>query len=89
MATLLDDLLEKKVIELLECKRPKEMNRINDPTYYKYHHIMSHPVRKSSILKELIMKLAQQGQIELNLEDTTITHTIMIVFGSFDLVPFK
>ncbi|KAB2611505.1 hypothetical protein D8674_019537 [Pyrus ussuriensis x Pyrus communis] len=27
-----NDLLEKKVIELPECKRPKEMNRTNDPS---------------------------------------------------------
>ncbi|CAL2276463.1 unnamed protein product [Prunus armeniaca] len=26
VAGMLEDLLEKKVIELLECKRPKEMN---------------------------------------------------------------
>ncbi|KAM2501699.1 hypothetical protein ACFX1W_032348 [Malus domestica] len=33
MAAMLDDLLQKKVIELPECKRPKEMNRVNDPKY--------------------------------------------------------
>ncbi|KAM1876481.1 hypothetical protein ACFX14_043908 [Malus domestica] len=35
------------------------------------------------------MKLAQQGQIELDLEDTTVTHTTTIAFGSFDPVPLK
>ncbi|KAM1400494.1 hypothetical protein ACFX2F_027764 [Malus domestica] len=33
------------------------------------------------------MKLAQQGQIELELEDTVATHTTTIAFGSFDPVP--
>ncbi|KAM1380701.1 hypothetical protein ACFX2I_022397 [Malus domestica] len=61
MDAMLDDLLEKKVIELPECKRPEEMNRINDPKYCKYHRIVSHPVGKCFVLKELIMKLAQQG----------------------------
>jgi len=86
MAAMLDDLLEKKVIELPECKRPKEMNRTNDPRYCKYHRIVSHHVGKCFVLKELIMKLAQQGQIELDLEDTAATHTITIAFGSFNPV---
>ncbi|KAM2312115.1 hypothetical protein ACFXTH_022554 [Malus domestica] len=89
MDAMFDDLLEKKVIELLECKRPEEMNRINDPKYCKYHRIVSHPVGKCFILKELIMKLAQQGRIELDLEDTTATHTTTIAIGSFDPVPLQ
>ncbi|KAM1669882.1 hypothetical protein PS2_043221 [Malus domestica] len=65
------------------------MNRINDPKYCKYHRIVSHPVGKCFVLKELIMKLAQQGRIELNLEDTAATHTTTIAFGSFDPVPLQ
>ncbi|KAM1256506.1 hypothetical protein ACFX2G_031208 [Malus domestica] len=84
MDAMLDDLLKKKVIELPECKRPEEMNCINDPKYCKYHRIVGHHVGKCFILKELIMKLAQQGRIELDLEDTAATHTTTIVFGSFD-----
>ncbi|KAM3007694.1 hypothetical protein FF2_031910 [Malus domestica] len=89
MDAMLDDLLEKKVIELPECKRPEEMNRINDPKYCKYHRIVSHPVGKCFVLKELIMKLAQQGRIELDLENTAATHTTTITFGSFDPVPLQ
>ncbi|KAM1593549.1 hypothetical protein ACFX10_000055 [Malus domestica] len=37
MDAMLDDLLEKKVIELPECKPLEEMNRVNDPKYCKYH----------------------------------------------------
>ncbi|KAM1359722.1 hypothetical protein ACFX2F_046658 [Malus domestica] len=84
MAAMLDDLLEKKVIELLECKHPEEMNRFNDPRYYKYHCIVSYLVGKCFTLKELIMKLSQQRRIELDLEDMAATHTTKIVFGSFD-----
>ncbi|KAM1053956.1 hypothetical protein ACFX15_001352 [Malus domestica] len=50
---------------------------------------MGHHVGKCFILKELIMKLAQQGRIELDLEDTAATHTTTIVFGSFDPVPLQ
>ncbi|KAM1380389.1 hypothetical protein ACFX2I_022120 [Malus domestica] len=69
MDAMLDDLLKKKVIELPECKRPEEMNRVNDHRYCKYHRIVNHPVSKCFIFKELIMKLAQQGKIELDLKD--------------------
>ncbi|KAM2151279.1 hypothetical protein ACFX1R_045745 [Malus domestica] len=87
VATMLDDLLEKKVIELPECKCLVEMNHVNDPRYCKYHYIVTHTIGKCFVLKELIMKLAQQGQIELDLEDIAATHGIAIVFGSFDPVP--
>ncbi|KAM2157070.1 hypothetical protein ACFX1R_042688 [Malus domestica] len=45
--------------------------------------------KKCFVLKELIMKLAQQGKIELDLEDIAATHTTTIAFGSFDHVPFQ
>ncbi|KAI5344079.1 hypothetical protein L3X38_011956 [Prunus dulcis] len=35
VAGMLEDLLEKKVNELPECKRPEEMNRVNDPKFCK------------------------------------------------------
>ncbi|KAM1619260.1 hypothetical protein ACFX1X_018248 [Malus domestica] len=89
MDAMLDDLLEKKVIELPECKRPEEMNHINDPKYCKYHRIVSHPVGKCFVLKELIIQLAQQGRIELDLEDTAATHTTTIAFGYFDPMPLQ
>ncbi|KAM1520042.1 hypothetical protein ACFX1Z_022779 [Malus domestica] len=89
MDAMLDNLLEKKVIELPEWKRPKEMNRVNDPKYCKYHRIMSHHVGKCFVLKELIMKLAQQWRIELDLKDTVATHTTTIAFESFDPVPLQ
>ncbi|KAM2168090.1 hypothetical protein ACFX1Q_037578 [Malus domestica] len=65
------------------------MNRVNDPKYCKYYRIVSYHVDKCFILKELIMKLAQQGRIELDLEDTVATHTTTIAFGSFDPVPLQ
>ena len=89
MVAMLKDLLKKKVIELPECKRPKEMHRVNDPKYCKYHRIVGHPVGKCFTLKKLIMKLAQQGLIKLNLENTTAMHTATIMFGSFDPVPLQ
>lgn len=71
LATMLEDLLDKEVIELPKCKRPEEMNRVNDPKYCRYHCIVSHLVGKCFLFKELIMKLAQEGRIELDLDETT------------------
>ncbi|KAM1376280.1 hypothetical protein ACFX13_038740 [Malus domestica] len=88
VAAMLDDLLEKKEIELPKCKHLEEMNHVNNPRYCKYHRIVSHPIGKCFVLNRLIMKLAQQGQIELDLEDTAATHTTTIAFGSFEPVPF-
>ncbi|KAM1151823.1 hypothetical protein ACFX19_035101 [Malus domestica] len=89
VATMLDDLLEKKVIELPECKHPEKMNRVNDPRYCKYHRIVSHPIGNCFVLKELVMNLPQQGHIELDLKDMAVTHTTTIAFGSFDPVPLQ
>ncbi|KAM2672344.1 hypothetical protein EV1_008052 [Malus domestica] len=66
---MLEDLLEKKVINLPECRRQKEMNRTDSPRYCKFHRFISHPTEKCFVLKDLIMKLARKGIIELDLDD--------------------
>ncbi|KAM1373562.1 hypothetical protein ACFX2I_024250 [Malus domestica] len=86
VVAMLDDLLDKKVISLPECRRPEEMNRTDNPRYCKFHRFISHPTEKCFILKDLILKLAQQGEIELDLEDTVAAHTTTIVFESLDPV---
>ncbi|KAM2951141.1 hypothetical protein COP2_000683 [Malus domestica] len=89
VVAMLDDLLDKKVISLPECRRPEEMNCTDSPRYCKFHRFISHPTEKCFVLKDLILKLAQQGKIELNLEDTVAPHTTTIVFGSLDHVPLR
>ncbi|KAM1439735.1 hypothetical protein ACFX14_013132 [Malus domestica] len=86
VVAMLDDLLDKKVIGLPECRRPEEMNRTDSPRYCKFHRFISHPTKKCFVLKDLILKLAQQGKIELDLEDTVAAHTTTIMFGSLDHV---
>jgi len=41
---MLDDLLEKGIIELPPSKRPEESGRTNDPKYCRYHRVVSHPL---------------------------------------------
>ena len=79
MAGILEYLLETKVIQLLECKCPNEMGRVNDLKYCKYHCIVGHPIEKCFILKEVIMKLAKEVKILLDIEEVaTSNHAVVI-----------
>ncbi|KAM2672343.1 hypothetical protein EV1_008051 [Malus domestica] len=84
VVAMLEDLLEKKVISLPECKRPEEMNHTNSPRYCKFHRFINHPTEKCFVLKDLIMKLAQKGIIELDLDDVVKSNYTTITFGSSD-----
>jgi len=52
---MLDDLLEKGVIQLQEKKRLEEVGRTTDPKYCRYHRVVSHPLEKYIRIKECIM----------------------------------
>ena len=45
------------------------MGEVDDPNYCKYHRIISHPIQKCFVLKELIMKLAKKRKINLDFND--------------------
>ncbi|KAH7841973.1 hypothetical protein Vadar_000063 [Vaccinium darrowii] len=81
---MLEDLLEKKVIQLPECKRPEEIGRVNDPKYCQYHRIVSHPTEKCFVLKELLVDLASQNKIILDLDEAAESNHTPIVVGSQD-----
>ncbi|KAM1553501.1 hypothetical protein EV2_006491 [Malus domestica] len=84
VVAMLDDLLDKKVISLPECRRPEEMNRTDSPRYCKFHRFINHPTEKCFMLKDLIMKLAQKGIIELDLDDMVESNYTTSTFGSSD-----
>ncbi|OMO51359.1 hypothetical protein COLO4_37705 [Corchorus olitorius] len=99
VASMLDELLKSKVIELPEMKRPEESGKVDDPNYCKYHRLVSHPVEKCFVLKDKIMELHSEGLIEFEEEVASsnvasITRvipeyevlTMAIKFGSFDPV---
>ncbi|KAH7845011.1 hypothetical protein Vadar_034180 [Vaccinium darrowii] len=79
---MLEDLLEKKVIQLPECKRPEEIGRVNDPKYCQDHRIVSHPTEKCFVLKELLVDLASQNKIILDLDEAAESNHTTIVVGS-------
>ncbi|KAA0060830.1 Retrotransposon gag protein [Cucumis melo var. makuwa] len=62
--------------------RPKQAGKVDNPNYCKYHRVISHPVEKCFVLKELILRLAREKKIELDLEEVTQTNyatvTIML-----------
>ena len=66
---MLDDLLEKGIIELSPSKRPEESGRTNDPKYCRYHQVVSHPLKKCITLKQRIMQLAKDGTIILDVDE--------------------
>ena len=67
---MLDKLLEKGLIELLESKRPEEIGRTNDPKYCRYHKNISHLIENCRTFKERVMQLEKEGKITLGGEDT-------------------
>uniref|UniRef100_A0A2N9E6Y6 Uncharacterized protein n=1 Tax=Fagus sylvatica TaxID=28930 RepID=A0A2N9E6Y6_FAGSY len=79
---MLEDLLEKEIIKLPECKRPEEMGRTNDPKYCKYHRVVSHTVEKCFVLKDLILRLAREGKILLDLDEAVGSNHATFTFGS-------
>ena len=87
VSRMLDDFLEKKIIKLPECKRPKEMGHTNNPKYYKYHRVVNHPVGKCFVLKDIIIRL-KEGKILLDLDEivqlnyTTFTTTSLALIKS-------
>ena len=63
------------------------MGCVNDPNYCHYHRIVRHPVEKCFILKDLIMKLAKQRRIHLDLDEVVESNHATVTFESFDPVP--
>lgn len=77
---MLEDLLEKKVIQLPECKSPEEMGKVNDPRYCHYHRIVSHSTQKCFVLKELILDLARKNKILLDVDEVAESnHTVAVI----------
>ncbi|KAM1159562.1 hypothetical protein EV1_032398 [Malus domestica] len=60
VVAMLKNLLEKKVINLPECRRTEEKNRTDSPRYCKFHRFISHLKEKCFVLKDLIMKLTHK-----------------------------
>ena len=65
VANMLEQLLENQLIQLPKCKQPEQAGKVDDPNYCKYHLVITHPVEKCFMLKELILKLAHE-KLDIN-----------------------
>jgi len=84
---MLDDLLEKRIIELSPSKHPEEVGRTNDPKYCRYHQVVIHLLEKCITLKERITQLAKDGTIILDLDEPAETNHTTIWCEHFQLAP--
>ncbi|KAA0025970.1 retrotransposon gag protein [Cucumis melo var. makuwa] len=75
---MLEQLIEKQLIQLPECKQPEQAGKVDDPNYCKYHQVISHPVEKWFVLNELILKLARENKIELDIDVVAQTNHVAI-----------
>ncbi|TYK15207.1 Retrotransposon gag protein [Cucumis melo var. makuwa] len=75
---MLEQLLENQLIQLPKCKRPKQARKVDDPNYCKYHRVISHPVEKCFLLKEMILKLAREKKIELDIYEVAQTNHVAV-----------
>ena len=48
---IFEQLLQMKLIELPECRRPEDMGKVDDPNYCRYHRIIGHPIQKCFVFK--------------------------------------
>lgn len=51
VASMFEELLKMKFIELPEMKRPNEASMVNDPNYCKYYRLLGHPIERYFIFK--------------------------------------
>ncbi|KAA0051584.1 retrotransposon gag protein [Cucumis melo var. makuwa] len=84
-----DDGSERRRLTLKERqeKRPEQAEKVDDPNYCKYHRVISHPVEKCFVLKELILRLAHEKKIELDLEEVAQTNYAAAMIMSEALSP--
>ena len=75
---ILEQLLQLKLIELPECKRPEDIRKVDDLNYYKYHHIICHLIQKCFVFKEQIMKLAKENKIDLDFDEVVGSNHVIV-----------
>ncbi|KAA0067219.1 retrotransposon gag protein [Cucumis melo var. makuwa] len=82
VADMFEQLIEKRLIQLPKCKRPEQAGKVDDPNYCKYHWVISHHVENCFVLKELILKLARENKIELDIDEVVQTNHVTIEMAS-------
>ncbi|KAA0035946.1 ty3-gypsy retrotransposon protein [Cucumis melo var. makuwa] len=73
-----------KLTELstLEMCTQEQVEKVDNPNYCKYHRVISHPVEKCFLLKELILKLVRENKIELDIDEVAQTNHVAVKMTS-------
>ena len=85
---MVDDLLEKGVIQLLEPKRSEDVGGTADLKYRCYRRMVSNFLEKCVMLKERIMRLIEDETIILDLDDMVKTNHISCQIKGLSLIQF-
>ncbi|KAK4400680.1 hypothetical protein Sango_1174100 [Sesamum angolense] len=80
ISRIFDDLLEVNLIDLLEMKRPEEVEQKDDLKYCKYHRLNGYTIQDHFVFKDKVMQLARQCKISLE-EDSGTTNAISVKSG--------
>jgi len=54
-------------LKLPEIRRPEEVRKTDDPSYYLYHRILGHPTKKCYIFKDVLQALIDAKVLKLRL----------------------
>ncbi|KAL2470500.1 Cornifin domain-containing protein [Abeliophyllum distichum] len=79
----------RKIIELPAPKRPEEAGQVDHPKYCRFHQIISHPVERCFVLKDIIVRLDKENKIKLETDENPTASYSMVSFGSFDPIPIS
>jgi hypothetical protein len=60
-------LLQLKLIELPNSKRPEEANMFKDPNFCHYHRILGHTLKDCFVVKNIIQKMIDEGTVDADL----------------------
>jgi hypothetical protein len=76
---MFDELMAAKAVELSEAKYPNEVERINDPNYFKHHRLTSNPIKKCFVFKDKIMQLIREGHVVLEEDKASANLTTVVI----------
>lgn len=79
---MLKQLLEKQLITTCQNLNDLRAGKIDDLNYYNYHQVISHRVEKYFVLKKLILRLAHEKKIELDLEEVAQENHVVVAIMS-------
>jgi hypothetical protein len=64
---LFTGLVQLKLIDLPDSKRPEEANMSNDPNFCHYHRILGHTLKDCFVVKNIIQKMIDEGTVDADL----------------------